>query len=315
MTTNYIFQELDNKLQEYWDTFVLSHPLGTIYHTSKWQALVNASMQNCTMKIFVVLDGSQICGGFSLLEKNYGLITTAVTPLFTPYTGLLISANNHELKQFLLKKLNNYYYVNLVESPRQFTDPYPPFSYENRKTYIINLLQKSEEIWNSFYPGVRQNIRKADKFFFEYSANLNSEEASEIIKKTIPLGRSFPKELVKNILDYSDLNLFRKNYAAYNDQGKLISFITALHDTRTIYYALAGTRPEYKSSGVHSKLIWQLLAENAGQFQKFDFIGANISSIAQFKSRFSPVEAEYFVLTKNQTLVNLIKQGKKLLKR
>ncbi len=313
-----------------WDEFVANSPQGTLFHTSHYKRLVDTSYGSGCLRLLGAYSEGQLAGGCAFLDRTRLRQRTAVTPLLTPYTGFLLDSMTTDqstwhgevlsaLGQYLT---NSYQYQSLVNAPG-LEDLRPllnlGYSVSPRYTYELNLQLSPEELWLKFDGHVRRHIKKAERLNFEVMGNLDSETAWQIFESTFsrrgqtcPVGREFFQEIVCG----QALKDFRQHFCAYND-GKLVSFISILCYKDRVYYGLASTAADFLQSGVSSYLIWEVLREHSkAEYRVFDFVGANVPSIARFKAAFNPGVRLHFAVERASGIhVKLGRSLGRLLKR
>ncbi len=294
-----------------WDEFVAGSPQGSVFHTTAWKHVIEKSGEG-ELAFWGCFEDRMLCGGVVFLERERHGQRTAVTPLLTPYCGLLLDepagekfsdqiSRDTRVAATLAGALTDHFsYVNLMNSPalhdvRPLTDA--KFELIPRFTYLINLCLPVDELWQRLDGSVRRQIRKAERSDFEVTDNLNVEEGFTLFGSTFtrrgetnPISRAFFEEIVES----ERLREKRRIFCAIR-QGRLESFIVSLSDTETTHYALAATDEAALGEGVSSYLVWEMIKNQATEGMKtLDFVGANIPSIARFKEGFNPRLQIYF---------------------
>ena len=79
-------------------------------------------------------------------------------------------------------------------------------------------------------------------------------------------------------------------FGVRDSQGVALSAVVVAQDGRTAYYWIAGSRPGPGMTVLLAGLLPLLQREG---FDTFDFVGANVPSIAEFKRRFGPQLTPY----------------------
>lgn len=285
-----------------WDEFVSSSPQGTLFHTALYKKTIDQSYGRGTLRLLGAFTENGLSGGCAFLDRSRLGQKTAVTPLLTPYTGFVLDAAtadqpawNSEVLEALAKFLSSsYQYQNLVNAPG--LDDLRPllnmgYTVSPRYTYELNLRLSPEELWLKFDGHVRRHIKKAEKIGFEVLENLDPASAWDLFCRTFsrhghtcPVNEEFFHELVVG----TRLKPYRQHFCAY-EHGQLVSFITVFCYKDRVYYAVASTLADRMQTGVSSYLVWEVLREHArGEHAVFDFVGANVASIARFKAGFNP---------------------------
>lgn len=308
MTPAYSVRPVEDTEMTHWDDFVDSSVNGTFYHTSVWRQVINSAYIDGQYTIIGLWRGSQIIGGFCALTRKRLAVNTAVTPLCTPYTGLVVSTvmlDDDEALAHLLNYMRKYRYQHIQCSPglpqhQAFADAH--YDVGPRRTLEINLGLTEDELWASFESNVRRNIRKAEKQTWQISAEWDADACYKLFCETFEHQGStcpVPQRLFDEISTSPLLAPYRAVHVA-RDAGRAVAFIVALRYNGTVYYELAATSHNHRSSGIASLLIWQLLKEHrALGYKTFDFMGGNIPSISQFKEKFNPTVRPYFQLQLN----------------
>ncbi len=312
MTTKLEVRKLEPHEFESWDRFVELSPQGTVYHSSAWAQAISQAYAPSRPVIWGCFEGKMLVGGCVVLEREKFGLSTAVTPLLTPYAGFVLDLSQSEKfsdrashAHMILTALgsllgDNYAYVNLALAPH-VEDIRPlqqlGFLISPRFTYYLNMRLLPEEHWNRFDGSARRLIRKAEKEPFELSARLPTEPAYRLFEETFRRrGEECPvsRELFEAILEHRALTPYRSIIAAWHED-QLAGYVVLLAFGQTLYYAIAAHAAEYLPLGVSSLLVWEIIRQYAGQqWLTFDFIGANIPTIARFKENFNPHLQLYF---------------------
>lgn len=295
-----------------WDEFVGRSPQGTLFHTSVWKRVIDSSSEAGHLKLIGCFDDFGLLGGCVLFERERFGHLTGVTPLLTPYVGILldidvgeklsdrISRDTEVLDHLIRHLLDNYEYVNLINPPH-LEDVRPlvqaGFQLVPRFTYYLNLRLPAEEHWARFDGSARRQIKKAQRENFDLLAHVHPAEGYELLTRTYARrGENCPvsKELFEAVVGHEGLREYREIIAAYLN-NQLIAYIVLLKFRQTLYYGIAATHSDYLSTGVSSLLIWEILQQYGNrEWREFDFVGANIPSIARFKENFNPRLQMYF---------------------
>jgi len=316
-----------------WDDFVYGSSQGTLFHTSTYQRFIGAVYPGARLRLIGAFDRGGVVGGCALLDRFRFGQRTAVTPLLTPYTGFILAGSVLEgapgvadsqnilsqLAEFLSRE---YKYQSLVNAPG--LDDMRPllargYSVTPRYTFEMNLQLAPEELWMGFQGHVRRHVKKAEKLEIEVMENIDSPSAFSMFQQTFarhkeecPISQDFLEEMVQGPI----LRDYRRNFCAYL-HGEMISFITTLRFRDRVYYALASTAENQMQTGISSYLVWEVLRDYArSEYKAFDFVGANVPSIARFKSGFGPEVRMYFAVeTATGLHVKLGREIRRLLKR
>lgn len=293
-----------------WNEFVDASAAGTLFHTSLWQEVINNSYTDGQFVLIGAFNDSGIQAGFCALARKRLGVDTIVTPLCTPYSGFIVNASlankeqeeAHTALDALVTFLHKYRYQNLQCAPGTVDQQIltnTGYTFTPRRTLEINLRLPEDELWAGFKSNVRRNIKKAQKAGFDITDQWDSESGFRIFSDTFTRqGQNcpVPHTLFREICEGHVLKDKRRRYCAWKD-GKLIGFIVALRHNRRVYYELAASSSEGLKAGISSYLIWELLRDHLdGNWNHFDFVGANNPTITRFKENFNPASKAYWQL-------------------
>lgn len=298
-----------------WDEMTATSPAGTIFHTSVWRTVIDSAYGDGSYVLIGAFDKNGLAGGFCALTRKRLGVDTAVTPLATPYTGFLVkeweglrcsdaTAQEGSVIEAVTRYLVRYRYQNIQCAPgladfRPLVDA--GYKLTPRATLEINLRLPEDELWDSFQGHVRRNIRKAHKSAFEVTDQWDFNQGVDIFQQTFARhgqASPVPEKLFHEICDGTALAGYRQRYCAWQD-GRLQAFLIAVRYNGRVYYELAGAATDALKAGVSSLLVWEMLRDHlGGQWDIFDFVGANTRTISRFKEGFNPVlrthlQAEY----------------------
>lgn len=314
-----------------WDVFVSRSPQGTLFHTSAWCRALAQSVAPDQPVMMACFDDKTIVGGCVFVERERFGMQTAVTPLLTPYSGFLLDgpsgeklsdqvARDNAVLESLIQTLEaRYAYLSFVLSPH-LEDIRPlqqaGFQISPRFTYRLNLRLDPEEHWRRFDGSARRQIKKAERVEFEICERLPVEPAYQLFVETFRRhGEECPvaPEFFQAIATHEALTDHRHVMAAWSGD-RLVAYVILLSFNKQLFYAVAATHLDYLSTGVSSLLVWEIVKQFSGRdWNFFDFVGANIPSIARFKENFNPRLQLYFHVERYRT--PYVKLGRELLKR
>lgn len=300
-----------------WDEFVRQSGCGTLFHTSSWKKVIDTAYAPAHYLLVGCFDGPAIVGGCAALSRQRMGHSTAVTPLLTPYCGYVVErplgekiSDQSSREASILESTaafmkQQFQYQKLINAPHlEDARGLQRSGYEltPRFTYCINLKLPVDELWARLDGSVRRQIKKAREADFEISNILEPAEGFRLYAQVFEKhGAKCPvdAELFNAVVTGESLHDFREVIAARRD-GKLVSYIVLLRFDQTMYYALAATDPGELASGASSYLVWHVIETYANrEWNTYDFVGANIESIARFKEGFNPklvtyLQAEHF---------------------
>lgn len=293
-----------------WDDFVEKSPYGLLFY--KWRYLeAMAEFTNYTLERYGIYNGNKLIALFPIFSKNlFGFKALFSPPPQTgvPYLGFIMGPDYNLLKQdkkekelFILeesfkaivnKKRVNYVSVSLVPN---FLD-IRTFIWDSYKTnmsftYSIDLRQTYDEIFNGFKNTIRRQIKKA------MSYNLSLEKSKDLSvfydlekKRYEEQGLNFPIVNIKYLEKLFSLypeNLFL--YYLYDEERNIKGSILT-HEFNKQFLLLMGATKTEDNIGGNEFIIWELIKKaKEGEYEYFDFVGANNKNLCEFKSQFNPI--------------------------
>ena len=300
-----------------WDKFVESSPQGNIYSTTQWLKIIESSTdyKGHILAIFDKLNNIVAGCLFFSIKKVFEIIHP---PPLTPFTTILfenkrtnklskVESFQEEVIEKLEKKFLDYDYVLLLLHPS--VQDLRPFTFRKWKesihyTYLIDISDASRS-WENLNESKRRGIKMAQEYGIRIENSDDINSFYDLYKKYFE-GRDFKKlvqkELIKKILNLDNSKL----YVAKKD-GSNIAFLLIVFDKSFIYTLLTASEPEFKKYQSLSLLVWEIIKENPKKIPKIDFVGANISSISNFKRGFSTELVPYYSVEKCPSkLVNFL---------
>lgn len=205
-----------------WDDFVSNHPNGRIYHLSQWNELIRNNFRH-SIKYIVLENINSIEGILPLTEfKSLLFGRFSVSLPFINYGGPLINSSNH------FSEIDNYLTEYQKQSDFDFIELRMDSSYEttlsvkqHKVTFLIELPDSSEELFNSFGSKIRSQIRRPLKenmyckagsenlihdFYKVYSINMRD-------LGTPALPKSFFRDVIKTFPEHiSIVCVYTKNH-------------------------------------------------------------------------------------------------------
>jgi len=276
-----------------WDDMVRKQPSGTIYHQTRWLAPVSEAVGD-SLAIYGLFSGDTLIGGIPTQVRKRGPFSIARRAFATPYAGLLLASSvNAETKGKLAPALDvfasNFSQTILTYSPFCLDkDCLPQWPSVQRGTYLLRS-RVLKGLWRSLASEVRNRIRKAEKSgisiqrdedaaaFFHLFRDLFLHEGSKI---------PFSEQSFARLLTQLTATGVARSYLALMPDATPCAACLILNDNRRAYYGLAAAHLELRKTGAASLLVWEALKDCEGQLSEFDFGGANIPAVAQFKRKF-----------------------------
>jgi hypothetical protein len=310
-----------------WDNFITSSPQYCIFSTSFWLETIAESFSH-EGYVLGCYKGGELVGGIPIFEKRTLEGKSAVYPLFTQYNGIHIrqmesrypyrnEAHVHAIETLIAEYLEHHFdYVTIVNHP-QLTD-IRPFQWRNwdsvvRYTYLIHLdrgISLSADIKR------RSNMARERGVQVECSADFNgfynlltlTYHKQNIL---IPLSRKNFLLMIQRLRTRNALVM----YAAFDSGGSMLAANINILDGTKVYYWMAATDPTSSASGGNQLLIDETLSRLRANFWILDLAGADIPSIANYKSTLGGILVPHFQISKANSLRASIIKSLRTLKR
>ena len=292
-----------------WDTFVRQAVGGTVFSTSAWLRCAAAATGGQIHRLGCYRNDRLVAGISGLARRRMGLYRLE-TPELTPYTGLLLApvagkgpakgeAAQHRGCAHLMDHFAKHYdRVFLTHAPA--IADVRPFTWQGwdahlRYTYRLPL-GDSNALWERTERRTRTAIRKAEKLGYQLRPTsdvvLFRQQYEAIYANQAsgpPVAAATAERFVAAALEAG----LAQAYAIASPDGTaaVVAFVEGFDTT---YAWAAGADPAYNHTGAISLLYWQYWDTVAHQY--FDFVGANIPSIAFFKRGFGCDLAPYYAV-------------------
>ncbi len=283
-----------------WDTFVDTHPQGTIYHKSTW--LLSGVHQNTGLVIARDLEGT-LLGGFAFVVNTSGGLRRILKPALTARFGPLVAHNLSDAEKCLvLAKLigalpphdliglssTDIHDSLLLKSVLGGTERRYP-------TNLKTLPDTPDDLLSSYQSNIRRNIRNAlnegGRFVEEADPDLAYEFFVDAYQNRGDAPR-FSKEYFLEMM--SHLSLFGNvTLPGVSDKnGMLVAALLLFYDSKRAFYVVSGTDREALGGTAGALLVHFALRFAQDRNLLFDFNGSSIPGINGFFQKFGPDPAE-----------------------
>lgn len=292
-----------------WNALVESARAGTVYHDARWLVPVSEAAGD-TLAIYGLFDDGALVGGIPTQVRKRGPLSLARRAFATPYAGLLVrddlpAALHDALRNALDAFSSRFSRTTLTFSP-YLSDPsiVPSWPRSEQATYLLNF-SSIGGLWRSLASEVRNRIRKAEKMgiaateefdpagFFNLFRDLFAQKGHDV-----PLCESRFAQFVQRLEEHA----IARKFMAVTREGEACAACLILHDRHRAYYSLAASHPQLRATGAPSLLVWEVLRSYEGQLRQFDFGGANVPTVAQFKSKFRGRRVTYPEVSRYRSL-------------
>jgi len=292
-----------------WDTFVSQSIGGTIFSTQPWLDCAAQTLGG-QFKLYGCYKNGHLIAGLSGLEQKRSGLRFLRTPDLTPHGGMLyapipskgpakLEAEWGRATRTLLDYLQQRFdYFFLVQAPglndiREFA--WTDWDIRVRYTYQIDLSDLGA-LWERVERRTRTVIRKAEKLNFDVLPTSDWELLKsyyELIYSQQEGGTPVDPGLVRDFAANAAKRNLVEAYKVESPTGEVASIVVFVRGFDTVYAWLNGKDPALNSTGAESLLYWRYFART--EYQKFDFVGANMPAIAKFKRGFGGDLVPYFV--------------------
>lgn len=312
MSDHYEVRRIDDT--EEWDAFVRGAVHSTVFSTSAWLRAAQQAMGGEVL-LYGCYKNHNLIGGCSGLSVRRGILSKVTTPLITPHGGMLyapipakrrakLEAEYAEATARMADRLaSEFSYIQLSHAPTLMdirTFIWRDWAVRTRYTYVMELTDLAR-LWDQFETRTWTVIRKAERAGFR----VRREEDLDLFKTqyrmmvqargiTSALSLEATTAFYKAVQDAG----LSETFLAESAEGIPACMVVFVRGFDTLYAWISGADPQFDQSGALSLLYWRVFQEMASEFPRFDFVGANLPSIAKFKRGFGGELVGYFVTEK-----------------
>ena len=309
-------QEIDANQEKEWDCFVEESPQGSLFATSTWKKITEKGTPH-RFRIYAAREKDRIRGGVVFLEKSQLGRLVALNPLLCPYPGFILPkvetskisdqlSKEHEAEKRLITFLEERYAQIDFHNAPELNDvrAFNQKGWKSVPRYSYHLdVSDPDALWERLDGSTRRAIKKAGRSDLNIIADdCSPQEIHDLLNQTLTRHgdkNPIPASLVGEVVSSDNLKTNRKILAARTPEGKPASVIVCVWDWKRAYYLLAASESEHIKTGINSLLIWEMAKLLSKlPIKEFDFIGANIPTIARFKENFNPILVTYYRLEK-----------------
>jgi lipid II:glycine glycyltransferase (peptidoglycan interpeptide bridge formation enzyme) len=313
---------------EKWSQFVHDHPYGTIFQTPQMCEVYKETKNYTPFHYFLMDDPDKI---IALMQGVYIQDTGSFLSNFTARSviqgGPLYQSVDYipelfeKYDEFISTKgvytqIRNLWDTTSMKNTLQQAG----YVYDEHLNFLIDLNRTEDKIWQDIHKNRRKGISRAEKSGIIIR---KIEEISEIDQCYGLLKSTYSR--VK--MPIADISLFKSAFKLLVPKG-MADFYLALQDGEAV-----GTRIVLKYNGivhdwyagskkdaiyVDEALVWQILKDNAGKYNIFEFGGAGHPDkeygVREFKRRFGGTEVNFGRYQKVHSTIKkkMIEVGSKL---
>jgi len=172
------------------------------------------------------------------------------------------------------------------------------FRQTTRFTYLLDLRQSEELLWEGLEGKLRREVRKAvSRFDLRVERSVEIDEFVRVITETYERKgqRSpFSSAYLKKVIPQLTAAGYGRCYGAVNSTQDLHAVIFIASDNETSFYIMGGGSKAHRTSGAHTLLMWTAICEAKRMGHKyFDFEGSMNQNIEKFFRAFGALPTPY----------------------
>jgi hypothetical protein len=291
-----------------WRAFVSDAVGATVFCDGDWIRDA-AQATGETPELVGAWDGDHLVAGVAGVTSGAGWRRRFATPDLLPHTGFLfrppttdrpahIESERTGATSALVEYLQGAFArIQLTHAPelvdtRAFL--WAGWDVLPRYTYHIALPEDRSMVWDGFERRTRTSIRKAEKAGYRVDATTDTSELRQLYGQVYggethaPVRGEVLQAMAQLAVDGGRVEGWRC-VAPGGETASVVFFATGQN---TLSAWVAGADPSHRDSGAVSLLYWRVL-ENTPR-TRFDFVGANLATIAFFKRGFGGDLVPYF---------------------
>ena len=297
----------DAGIDDRWNALCRQSPQRSPFSKTSYLRASAAAAEGLHVRVHLVEDGGQDVAGCALHWRRRGPYREVVLPAFTPYSAFLLrdltseSDVHYRRSPFerLVESIEESYHAVRIQLPPGVDDVRPaiwrgwsarPFYTYDRK---LNPSANLTDAWSSSTAGAYHKYRE------EYEV-VNADIATCVSLCADSYGRSGRRLPLASDRLHGFIGRLKTGgavalYGVRNTFSREIeATVIVPRDDLAAYYWMAGSLPGPAMTVLIGELL-QILAEDG--VERFDFVGANTPSIAEFKRKFGCSLQQYQGIT------------------
>lgn len=293
--------EISNDPEE-WNKFNLYSPQSNPFQNYAWLK-VYSEFFNLSLNILFVKKGEEIISGLIYPVKKKIFFNISTPLLFTYYTGILFQDFEREKVQKRIIQKNeailkihqhleqtlDFFTLKLhytIDDVRQFK--WLGYKIKPRHTFILNI-ESIEKLWDGLSNSLKRKIKDAQEQGFKLVKTTSVDELAQqqILSFERTGGRFFLNfaELKQLLEKLAQKNLLKIYHLVDKNDQVIASRGISIWNGKA-YDIVAGTIGKEIDNASHF-LVWKILEDlSSNNVKEFDFCGADIESVAFFKTQF-----------------------------
>ena len=294
-------------LETRWSELSSRAPQHSVFSSFHYAQALSESFGITCEAAFAQTESKEDAAGVLLFSRKKGPFKQVIVPPFTPYTSILTASSDPyqagedtPLSNLMASLSGRYDDLRLHLHPSitdlrpfQWMDwtPAPLYTY----AIDVNIMSDDFGVWSA---GTRRTFRK---HLSEYLFQESPEAAADVIALCAGSyrrqNRSFPivpERLEALVGRLQQKNMVRVFTVRPTNRDDITGGLIVLHDDKEAFYWIAGSIPGPSMTVLIGRLLLEL---KSSSFHRFDFVGANTPTIAEFKRRFGPILTPYWAVT------------------
>jgi hypothetical protein len=296
-----------------WDDGLARSPQECLFLRSAWLDLIGGAF-GWRIALFGCYEFDRLVGGLAgrIIERDGGLSLDRL--LLVPYNGCWIAEGTARLRHRVEHRRQATLSALAHEMTARFgsvvLDLHPangdvrPFGWGGwnaavRYTFINDLTRCDQ---SGYAPRVRRRARRASAAGMSFDSDVSAGEFLQLWSSSLSrqgLREPVPADAVRRVLDrLPDQPFASEICGARLANGRLVAANVILYDRDMAYYWLAGFDPDEPHHGAANQLGHiETLARAARRAARFDWVGANTQTVAEYKQSFGPALVPYYRVT------------------
>lgn len=294
-----------------WESFVLNHPKGNVFHTHQMVKVYEETDNYIPVTLFAVDDNNIIGILIGVIQREYKGLLGYLSSRCIVWGGPLVLENNLGVSRVLINSLVKHVgrksiyiqFRNLfnLENLRSVFETFK-FTYKPHLDILIDINRSFDDLISNVHSSRKRNYTKSknkEVVFKELLANQDVEQAYTMIRQTYNrVKHPAPTySLIHAIFSNLIPNKLAEIYGAFY-RNELIGTRVVLKYKNLIYDYYAGSNPEHSNKYPNDFLILEILKKGCEtNFELFDFGGAGSPNeeygVRTHKQKFGGVTVEY----------------------
>lgn len=179
------------------------------------------------------------------------------------------------------------------------------FTQTTRYTYILPDLSNLDTVHTNMQGNIRREIKKAKQLLTvtqtDSVGTLYSLMRDDMAGKKEPL--LFDLAHMQRVFHATHAVGRASVFQAKDEKGTVAASIMLVWDDRSAYYLAGACRPEFKTSGVMSLLLWEGICHAATVTKAFNFEGSIREPIERFFRAFGGIQTPYHEIRRTDSRV------------